>query len=279
MSAGPEDKELDVSASPRRVVLFSLGGTIAMTKQADGTVAPALSASELVAVVPGLADLGVTLDVRDFRRLPGASLSFDDLRGLAGELASIEADGVVVTQGTDTIEETAYFLDLVHDNDMPIVVTGAMRNPSMAGADGPANMLAAVKVAASTEAQGTGCMVVFGDEIHAARFVAKSHTSSPTAFTSYPGPIGYVAEDRVRFWVQPEQHAAVDLSEMSSTVRTAVAVVGLDDDGVVLRAMGACVDGLVVAAFGAGQPLTRTGPPPCGRSPSLMMPRRLATSV
>src|SRR5512139_799315 len=134
-------------STSRRVAIYTLGGTIAMTAQDDGSVTPTLSAEDLVAAVPALSEVGVTLEVHDFRRLPGASLSFADLLSLAREINDLDVDGVVITQGTDTIEEVAYFLDLVCPPRIPIVVTGAMRNASMAGADGPANILAAVKVA------------------------------------------------------------------------------------------------------------------------------------
>ncbi|MFF1446152.1 asparaginase [Streptomyces sp. NPDC058295] len=237
----------------RRVAVISLGGTIAMTAQPVGGATPTLSVDDLIAAVPGLADTGFHVEVRDFRRLPGASLSFSDLFELAATIESLAVDGVVVTQGTDTIEETAYLLDLVTTGDMPIVVTGAMRNASMAGADGPANVLAAIRTAASTEARGTGCVVVFGEEIHAARWVRKTHATSPTAFTSYPGPIGYVAEDRVRILARPD--AAPRIASPSATdpaVRTTVFTVGIGDDGTLLQVLGDHVDGLVVAAFGAG---------------------------
>ncbi|MET7719128.1 asparaginase [Streptomyces sp. NPDC005407] len=236
----------------RRVAVFSLGGTIAMTSQDAGGATPTLSAGDLVAAVPGLAETGVALEVHDFRRLPGASLAFRDLLDLVEEIEALDVDGVVITQGTDTIEETSYLIDLVYSAEMPIVVTGAMRNASMAGADGPANVLAAVRVAASIEARGNGAVVVFGEEIHAARWARKAHATSPTAFTSYPGPIGYVAEDRVRIWSQPTEEPKIQRQQLSNDARTAVALIGLGDDGVVLRAIGAQVDGLVVAAFGAG---------------------------
>ncbi|MER6288471.1 asparaginase [Streptomyces sviceus] len=237
----------------RHVAVISLGGTIAMTTQPDGGATPTLSVADLIAAVPGLADTGIHVEVRDFRRLPGASLSFSDLFELAATIESLAVDGVVVTQGTDTIEETAYLLDLVTTGGMPIVVTGAMRHASMAGADGPANVLAAIRTAASTEARGTGCVVVFGEEIHAARWVRKTHATSPTAFTSYPGPIGYVAEDRVRILARPD--AAPRIASPSATdpaVRTTVFTVGIGDDGTLLQVLGDHVDGLVVAAFGAG---------------------------
>ncbi|MET9847883.1 asparaginase [Streptomyces ossamyceticus] len=236
----------------RRVAVISLGGTIAMTAQTDGSATPTLSADDLIAAVPGLADTGIQVEVRDFRRLPGASLSFSDLFELAATIETLEVNGVVVTQGTDTIEETAYLLDLVTTGDMPIVVTGAMRNASMAGADGPANVLAAIRTAASAEARGTGCVVVFGEEIHAARWVRKTHATSPMAFTSYPGPIGYVAEDRVRILARPDAAPTINRHSATTSVRTTVFTVGIGDDGTLLQALGDHVDGLVVAAFGAG---------------------------
>ncbi|WP_306972220.1 asparaginase [Streptomyces canus] len=236
----------------RHVAVISLGGTIAMTAQTDGGATPTLSADDLVAAVPGLAGTGIHVQVHDFRRLPGASLSFSDLFELAATIETLAVDGVVVTQGTDTIEETAYLLDLITTGDMPIVVTGAMRNASMAGADGPANVLAAIRTAASTEARGTGCVVVFGEEIHAARWVRKTHATSPTAFTSYPGPIGYVAEDRVRVLARPDTAPTIDRRSAATSVRTTVFTVGIGDDGTLLQALSDHVDGLVVAAFGAG---------------------------
>lgn len=238
-------------SEPRRIAIFTLGGTIAMTAQAAGGATPTLLAEDLIAAVPDLGDLDVELQVHNFRQLPGASLSFDDLIGLADAISDADPDGIVVIQGTDTIEETSFFLDLVTALDAPIVVTGAMRNASMAGADGPANMLAAVRVAASTEAVGLGALVVFGAEIHAARYVRKTNSSSPTAFSSYPGPIGYVAEDRVVIQVRPDDVPHVAPSPLRR-VRTAVATVTIGDDGTVLEAIGTQVDGLVVAAFGVG---------------------------
>ena len=126
-----------MSASAKScVAVFGLGGTIAMTQAPGGGVAPALSAPELLAAVPGLDSLEAELRTVDFRRKPGASVSFGDLfelfAAINGALDSGCA-GVVVTQGTDTIEEAAYALDLLLDTDAPVVVTGAMRNPTMAG--------------------------------------------------------------------------------------------------------------------------------------------------
>ena len=184
-----------------RVAVFTLGGTIAMQARAGEGVTPALPAADLVAAVPGLDDAGVELRLRDMANKPGASLSFGDVFGLAGAIsAALDGGcaGAVVIQGTDTIEETAYLLDLLVAADAPVVVTGAMRNPSLAGPDGPANILAAIRVAASDRARGLGCVVVMNDQIHAARWVAKAHTASPAAFISPGfGPLGHVAEGHV----------------------------------------------------------------------------------
>src|SRR5690348_11790240 len=183
------------------VAVFGLGGTIAMTQTPDGGVAPALSAPELLAAVPGLSDVEAGIRAVDFRRKPGASVSFGDLFELVAAINDALAGGcagVVVTQGTDTIEEVAYALDLLLSTDAPVVVTGAMRNPTMAGADGPANILAAVRVALSPRARGLGCLVTLGDQVHSARWVQKTHTASPAAFTSPGrGPLGEVIEGRV----------------------------------------------------------------------------------
>jgi L-asparaginase len=238
-----------------RIALYSLGGTIAMTRQPHGGVAPTLSAGELLAAVPDLAQTGIQVDMHDFRRLPGASLSFDDLLAVADDISnqvSDGVDGIVVTQGTDTIEETAYLLDLVYTADAPLVITGAMRSATMAGADGPANLLAAFRVVASPHAAGLGCVVVFADEIHAARHVRKTHASSITAFTSRPGPIGYIAEDQVRLVLRPTPGLHITGAGMERPPQVAVIPAVFGDTGSILAVAADQVDGLVVAAFGVG---------------------------
>ncbi|MGW2998745.1 asparaginase [Streptomyces sp. NPDC001155] len=242
----------------RTVAVYSLGGTIAMTTDpAAGGVVPALSAHDLLAAVPGLDGHGLELRVHDFRRVPGASLTFDDLTELGAAvnktLAGGDVDGVVITQGTDTIEETAFFLDLHHGHEQPIIVTGAMRNPTMASPDGPANLYAAVLAAADPRLRGSGALVVLNDEIHAARHVRKSHTTSPAAFTSPgAGPIGRIAEDRVQLTAALPHRYGPLAQPRSRKVRVGLYTVSLGDDGELLAAWDGRCDGLVVAAFGVG---------------------------
>ncbi|MBA3622743.1 MAG: asparaginase [Euzebyales bacterium] len=225
-----------------------------MTPADSGGVAPTLSAAALVEAVPGLQDVAM-VDTTSFRQLPGAHLATDDILALAEELAR-QADsyaGFVVTQGTDTIEETSFILDVLWVHSAPLVVTGAMRHPTLAGADGPANVLAAVTVAASPEARGRGCVVVMNDEIHAARFVQKRHASSTAAFISpLAGPVGALGEGRPRFWTAVGQRPRLTAS-VAGSARIALVTIHLGDDGTLLRAAAqAGLDGLVVEALGGG---------------------------
>jgi L-asparaginase len=236
------------------IAVFSLGGTIAMTGTGGGPVVPTLDAAALLASVPGLDALGHEYRADSFRQIPAGTLAMTDLLSLveaAGAAAAGGAAGVVVTQGTDTIEETAYLIDLAWRHPVPIVVTGAMRNPSQAGPDGPANLLAAVQVAAAPASRDRGCLVVLADEIHAAGRVQKTHTTSVSAFASPGfGPLGHLAEGQPWYAGPPAPRLAVEPGPAQPRVGLATASLG--DDGYWLPAYAEGLDGLVVAGFGVG---------------------------
>jgi L-asparaginase len=135
----------------------------------------------------------------------------------------------------------------------PIIVTGAMRHPSLAGPDGPANLLAGIQVAVSDTARGLGSLVVFADEVHAARLVRKTHTASTGAFVSPGfGPLGLVVEGSPRLLTTPGARHCLPIGPRLTEVRVAVVPMALGDDGTLLRCVAGNFDGLVLAGVGAG---------------------------
>jgi len=254
----------DARPSLPRVLVLSLGGTITMTA-ASGThgILPTLTAEQLLAVEPRLAQVA-QLDAVTPTRLPGASLTLQHLREVAALLrmhldgAPGSPVGAVVVQGTDTIEETAFVLDLLAAHDArSIVVTGAMRGPQAAGADGPANLLAAVATAADTRLRGLGVVVVLNDEVHAARWVQKAHTALTSAFASPgTGAIGAVVEGRVQLFARPEGRITLPVEAVrcdAAPAAIAQIALGLGEDGRMLPALASLgYAGAVVEGMGAG---------------------------
>ncbi|NEX64876.1 asparaginase [Noviherbaspirillum galbum] len=243
--------------TPRRVLLVSTGGTITMTSGGPaGGISPTLTGEDLVRAVPELARRA-DLEVVSYSMMPGASLSLGDLVRIAdlvdGRMAT-DFMGAVVVQGTDTIEDTAFILDMLVKSDNPVVVTGAMRGPAAPGADGPANLLAAVTVASSTASAGLGAVAVLNDEIHAGSRVQKSHTALPSAFTSPGfGPFGRVIEGRVHRYARLPRLQALARPADADATGVALVTIPLGDDGRLLDALpGLGYRGAVIEAMGAG---------------------------
>lgn len=238
-----------------RLLVLSLGGTITMVPAESGGLAPKLGAAELVASVPPLADVA-HIEARSPFRLPSPSLTPAILVAVAAEIDDAFAagfDGAVVIQGTDTIEESAFLLDLLVAADNPVVVTGAMRGADAPGADGPANLLSAALVAASAEAQGLGTLVVLNYDIHAARFVHKAHTALPSAFASpLVGPLGAVIERVPRFYAWIDRTPTLAAAE-GPPAPVALLKWTMGDDGRLLEAIPDLgYAGVVVEGMGAG---------------------------
>ncbi|MEN3210340.1 asparaginase [Methylorubrum populi] len=239
-----------------RILLLSLGGTITMTRSSEGGIVPTLTAADLAASVPGLDTVAAIETLSPLRR-PSAGLTLDDLIGVArtlNERLAGDLDGAVVIQGTDTIEETAFVLDCLVAGDKPVVVTGAMRGPESAGADGPANLLAATIVAGSPAARGLGVLAVLNDEIHAGRLVQKAHTALPSAFRSpLAGPVGLVIEGEARIFLRSRRSPALTGPLADESAPVALLKMGIGDDGRLLAALPDLgFRGVVIEGMGAG---------------------------
>lgn len=254
-------------APPNRPVIYLLatGGTIAgranSPLQTAGYRAGELSVAELLAGVPGLDNIA---EIRGEQVCNVASpfITIDIWLSLARRinelLASPEVTGIVVTHGTDSLEETAYFLDLVVKSNKPVVVVGSMRPATSLSPDGPLNLVDAVHVAASPEAQGQGVLVVMNDEIYAARDVSKTHVSQLHTFRSHDlGALGSVSSGVVTFYRKAVRHhtAATEfvIEQLPTLPRVDIIYAYLGADGALIdAAVAAGARGIVLAGMGQG---------------------------
>lgn len=239
------------------VHVFALGGTIAMSGTPGNGVTPKLTADDLLAAVPGIEDVA-TIHAHQFRQVPSADLRLADLVALAAAISEAVAQGAhgaVVTVGTDGLAEVAFALDVLLEVEAPVVVLGAMRHPSQPGADGPANLLAGIRVAAARPPANARVFAVMNDEIHLPTFVRKTNTASVSTFSSPTvGPIGRVTETDASFLLD----AAAPTPTMRVTTDrlpvVEVVPISLDDRGTLLRALrdDGDVAGVVIEALGGG---------------------------
>jgi L-asparaginase len=241
----------DTSRPVRPIRVLTTGGTIAMVGAGGAT--PELGASELLSGIPGLA-VHQDLVAEAVTNKPSAHLTLDDQLTIcrrARDLAR-QGYGVVVTHGTDALEETAMLCDVLHDADPPIVFTGAIRPASAPGADGPANIVDAASVAASSDASGLGTLVVFGGEIHHARCARKTDTTSLVAFSSpQTGPLGRVTEGHATIWSRIPRNVPVD--PLSLDKRVVIVPTFSGDDGMLARAaLATDPHGVVLGTLGGG---------------------------
>ncbi|HFQ5591893.1 asparaginase [Staphylococcus aureus] len=161
-------------------------------------------------------------------------------------------DGFVITHGTDTLEETAFLLDLILGIEQPVVITGAMRSSNEIGSDGLYNYISAIRVASDEKARHKGVMVVFNDEIHTARNVTKTHTSNTNTFQSpNHGPLGVLTKDRVQFHHMPYRQQALENVNEKLNVPLVKAYMGLPGDIFSFYSREG-IDGMVIEALGQG---------------------------
>lgn len=239
------------------VAIGTLGGTITMTKSTDsGGIKSTLSAEDLISSVPGLQDMSLEIWQKTIANVASGSLDFDTVfTSLAWAKQQVEhgAQGVVLVQGTDTLEETSYLLDLYWPYAAPLVLTGAMRHPELAGADGAANLLAAIKVAVDIKSRGHGVFVVMNDEVHQARYVAKTHANAVDAFESpQTGPVGVVTENSLHIRRSPNERMLFPVPE-DYDARVLLLESTLDESGEIYDWIPkSSYKGLVIAGFGSG---------------------------
>lgn len=237
----------------KKILVLHTGGTIAMSADEDGAVAP--TDQNPMAGFEKLFDNQLIIESEEFANLPSPHITPAVMLNLKNRIQQAEEDGidgVVVTHGTDTLEETAYFLDLTLPNNIPVVVTGAMRSSNEIGADGLHNLISAVWTAASDDAHDKGVLVVMNDEIHTARYVTKTHTTNVATFrTPTFGPIGLVSKHNANFFQELIRSEICDIKTLVEPVYLLKVYAGMD--GTLFDAINQPnTKGLVIEALGAG---------------------------
>jgi len=246
-----------VAADLPVIKMIATGGTIAMKiDPVKNAPVPAISGEDLVATVPEIAKFA-KIEVLNLANVPSdymdPALWVKLQKAVVEALARPEVVGVIVSHGTDTLEETAYFLDLTVNSEKPIVLIGAQRNASEKDFDGPRNILNAARICVSPDARGKGAMIALNNQINAAREVTKTHTSDVETFKSGDfGFLGNVDNDRVIFYRAPLRRQYVPLVQDNLSYVEIVAMYGGADGGMVRAAVAAGAKAIVVQALGWG---------------------------
>lgn len=238
------------------VAIVFTGGTISMTIDPRiGAAIPTLSGEQIMSMVTNIDKLA-DIKVVNFSEIPGPHVTPEILMRLKTQIEELLADesitGVVVTHGTDSLEETAYFLDLAIENEKPVIVVGAMRSSSELGYDGPSNLAAAVCTAVSEKARDKGVLIVLNNEVNTAFETTKTNTLSLGTFKSLTyGPLGVIDNDKLIIHrnITPRQH--IKTSSIEPNVDLIKCVLGMDS-----KLLKFCVDsgskGIVIEAMGRG---------------------------
>ncbi|MEA4848639.1 MAG: asparaginase [Clostridiaceae bacterium] len=240
----------------KRIIIVFTGGTIAMKIDRDTNAAvPAITGEEILQMTPGLGSIA-DIDFLNFSNIPGPHMTpekmFELSKTIQHKLEVEGFDGAVVTHGTDSLEETAYLVDLTSNSDKPIVFFGSMKNSSELGFDGPMNLIAATYAAVSNEAYGRGVLVVMNNEIHSASQVTKTNTHTLDTFKSADfGPIGFIDNDKAYFYHNYTKRQYIAAGAIDSRVDLIKTACGMDG-----RLIRFCVDsgthGIVIEGMGRG---------------------------
>ncbi len=240
----------------KKIAIIFNGGTISMKiDEKIKAAVPSLSAEEIMSMIPGVEEYA-EIEAYTFSSMPSPHMTLETMLKLSKfttELVEREdIDGVVITHGTDTLEETAYLLDLTVKTKKPVVVTGAMRSGSELGYDGPFNLATSICTAISDEAVGRGVLVCFNGELNSASEVTKANSMALNAFrTPNFGPIGIVDNDNVIFYRDANYSEKYDVSEIKKQVALIKCVVDMDSSYIDYLIEKGC-GGIVIEALGRG---------------------------
>ncbi len=240
----------------KKIAIIFNGGTISMKiDEKIKAAVPSLSADEIMSMIPGVEDYA-EIEAYTFSSMPSPHMTLETMLKLSKFTTELverdDIDGVVITHGTDTLEETAYLLDLTVKTKKPVVVTGAMRSGSELGYDGPFNLATSICTAISDEAVGRGVLVCFNGELNSASEVTKANSMALNAFrTPNFGPIGIVDNDNVIFYRDANHLEKYDVSKIEKQVALIKCVVDMDSsyiDYLIEKGYG----GIVIEALGRG---------------------------
>ena len=240
----------------KKIAIIFNGGTISMKiDEKIKAAVPSLSADEIMSMIPGVEDYA-EIEAYTFSSMPSPHMTLETMLKLSKFTTELverdDIDGVVITHGTDTLEETAYLLDLTVKTKKPVVVTGAMRSGSELGYDGPFNLATSICTAISGEAVGRGVLVCFNGELNSASEVTKANSMALNAFrTPNFGPIGIVDNDNVIFYRDANHLEKYDVSKIEKQVALIKCVVDMDSsyiDYLIEKGYG----GIVIEALGRG---------------------------
>ena len=240
----------------KKIAIIFNGGTISMKiDEKIKAAVPSLSAEEIMSMIPGVEEYA-EIEAYTFSSMPSPHMTLETMLKLSKfttELVEREdIDGVVITHGTDTLEETAYLLDLTVKTKKPVVVTGAMRSGSELGYDGPFNLATSICTAISDEAVGRGVLVCFNGELNSASEVTKANSMALNAFrTPNFGPRGIVDNDNVIFYRDANHLEKYDVSEIKKQVALIKCVVDMDSSYIDYLIEKGC-GGIVIEALGRG---------------------------
>ncbi|MCK8827203.1 asparaginase [Natroniella acetigena] len=240
----------------KKIKLITTGGTIAMGKdEKTGQIVPKLSGVDLLQQVPQLTKMA-DLELVQYVNMDSSQLTAPMLLELAKlvekALAEKEVDGVLITHGTDTLEETAYLLDLVLDINKPVVITGALRSFNQLNSDGAGNLVQSIQTILSPQSKDKGVLAVINEKIHAARFLSKIHTNKLNAFSSLNcGPIGIIDHSGIHYSYDLPSQITIEVDQLEERVEIIKLAIG-SDDRLIQAALDYDCQGLIIEAFGLG---------------------------